>query len=934
MEFHVLGPLEVVHDGEPVMLGAGRQVLLLSCLLVHANEIVSRDLLIDALWGEQPTATAGNAVQVQVHALRKRLGQERIATEGPGYRLRVEPGELDLERFERLVAHGRSELASGEADAAARTLGEALALWRGPALADVVYEPFAQVEIARLEELRLAALEERIEAELALARHHDLVPELEALVSANPLRERLQRQLMLALYRSGRQPEALAVFQRARRTLRDELGLEPSPDLQTLQQAILRQDALLRIEPPEVRARRHLPAPQTGLIGRRHELDELGALVRGTGARLVTLTGAGGSGKTRIALQAAHELAEAFVDGVYFVDLAHLRDPGLVPSAIARALGIEERSDQSLTETLLASLGARRTLLLLDNFEVVDKAGPLLSELLAGAADLALLVTSRTPLRVSGEHEYRVRPLPVDDAVRLFAARARAVAPGFRRPSEEAEGVSEICQRLDCLPLAIELAAARTREYSPAELLELLPDALELASGGARDLPARQQTLRATIDWSYELLAPAERDVFARLAVFAGGCALPAAQAVCAARRTALASLVARSLLYERPNGGGPRFIMLETVRDYALERLQDSGDADVVHSRHAEHYVALAEAAEPELTGPGQRAWLELLEEEHDNLRAAISWSHAAGAVELELRLLAALARFWAIHGHLREGRSRLEAALEQGGSVPEALQARALAGAAWLAHCLGDYGQVKVLAEEGLDVYRSLGDQRGVARTLSRLGLAAGYQGDLAQGIALHKQCVTIYRELGDGHGLASSLTSLGSLLLMQGDYEQAAALNEESLALYEELGRRDGMPLSLCNLGLAALRQSRYAEALSRFRGGIELAHELAYTEMLIYCFVGLAAVHAATHEAEQAAILLGADEAIGETIGVTLEPLERGIREGTVEAVSSALGAEAFAAARATGRQLTVDDAVAYALGHPAVGVAAQTPAGTS
>ena len=416
LEFRVLGPLEVADHGRPAPLGSGRQVRLLSCLLLHHNEVVPRDLLIDALWGERAPKTADTALRVQVHALRKLLGQERIVTDGPGYRLHVGPGELDLERFEELFARGRNELTSGEADEAAKTFRSALALWRGPALADVAYEPFAQSEIARLEGMRLAALEERIEADLALGRHRELVPELEALVSEHPVRERLHGQLMLALYRSGRQTAALAVFRRLRKALDEELGLEPDPDLKELEQAMLRQDTALRVEPAELRVRRHLPGAQTQLVGRRRELDEIGALLRG-GTRLVTLTGPGGTGKTRLALQAAHALADAFADGVYFVDLSPLRDPALVQPEIAQAVGAEE-------QTLERHIQTRRTLLLLDNFEHVDEAAPLLAALLTSAPDLALLVTSRTPLRLSAEHEYRVPALPLSDAARLFTVRA------------------------------------------------------------------------------------------------------------------------------------------------------------------------------------------------------------------------------------------------------------------------------------------------------------------------------------------------------------------------------------------------------------------------------------------------------------------------------------------------------------------------------
>src|SRR5262245_44665331 len=364
MDFRVLGPVQVADGSDPVDVASGRQVGLLACLLIARGEVTSRDQLIDALWGEKPPATVANALQVLVHALRRKLGPDRIVTQGPGYRLRLEPGELDLERFELLMARGRSE----PPGTAAATVREALELWRGPAYEDVRYEPFAQAEVARLDELRLAALEDRVEADLELGRHRALVSELEALVAEHASRERLCGQLMLALYRSDRQAAALEVFQRARESMRDELGLEPGPALQELQRAILQQDAALSVESAELQARRHLPAPATPLVGRDAELAELVALVRG-GSRLVTLTGTGRIGKTRLALRTAHELAEAFADGVYFVDLSHLTDADLVADTIASALGLGPQRDEPQS-----FLRERQLLLLLDNFEVVDAA--------------------------------------------------------------------------------------------------------------------------------------------------------------------------------------------------------------------------------------------------------------------------------------------------------------------------------------------------------------------------------------------------------------------------------------------------------------------------------------------------------------------------------------------------------------------------------
>jgi predicted ATPase/DNA-binding SARP family transcriptional activator len=890
---------------------------LLVCLLVARGEVVSRDRLIDALWGERPPAAAVNALQVHVHALRQRLAPERIEREGPGYRLRVESGELDAEQFELLVARGRSELARGETEAAASSFREALALWRGHAFEDVRYEVFAQAEMARLDELRLAALEDRIESDLALGRHGDLVAELEALVAEHRSRERLCGQLMVALYRSGRQADALEVFQRARRAMGSELGIEPGPALQDLQRAILEQDAALAVEPAELRARRRLPAPATPLVGRDAELAELAALLR-DGSRLVTLTGAGGIGKTRLALQAGHDLAEAFADGVHFVDLSHLTDPELVPDTIAGALGLATRRDEPPATSLGVFLGRRRSLLLLDNFEVVDAAAPLVSELLRAAPGLVVLATSRAPLRLSGEHQYRVGPLPLPDAVRLFAARARQVAPSFRRPNEEADEVARLCGRLDCLPLAIELAAARTRDYAPRELLELVPGSLELAGEGARDLPSRQRTLRATIDWSYRLLAPDERATFARLAVFAGGFASLSAASVCGAGRQTLASLVGVSLVSERVGAGDAmRWFMLETVREYALELLDELGEGEVFRGRHAEHYAELAEAAEDEHPASGSGAAWRQLEAEQDNFRAALGWTRETGAVELELRLAGALAYFWATSDHLREGRAWIDDALHHA-RAPAPLRAKALAGAALVAHSLGDYERMRRSAEASLELFRRLGDERRTALALNQLGIALSNLGDIDGGIVCHEENAAISRRLGDGIRLSAALNNLGYCLLRQGRRDRATALFEEGLDVCRKIGHRTGESVMLGNLGLSALLERRPAEALGFFRLAILIDRELDYAEGLIYGLVGIATALSAGAAAPDAAMLLGAAHAAARATAVELEPLEVELEANATETLRAALGAERLAQAEAVGRALSLDEAVEHAL----------------
>jgi predicted ATPase len=687
-----------------------------------------------------------------------------------------------------------------------------------------------------------------------------------------------------------------------RAAMRDTLGLEPGPALQELQQAILRQDAALDLAPS---APRRLPAPETPLVGRGAELAELAELMRG-GSRLVTLTGAGGIGKTRLALQTAHELADAFDGGAYFVDLSPLTDPELVPDAIAGVLELSPQRDEPVAAAMQAFLGTRRVLLLLDNFEVVDAAAPLVSELLRAAPGLTVLVTSRIPLRLSGEHQYRVEPLPLADAVQLFAARARAVAPSFRRPSEDAEEVAQLCLRLDCLPLAIELSAARTRDYDPRELLESVPGSLELAGEGARDLPSRQRTLRATIDWSYRLLAPHEQKLFTRLAVFAGGFTAASAAAVCGASREALAALVAANLVHERAGAGGNvRCSMLETVREYALERLEEAGDAESWRRRHAEHYAEAAEAAEDEHPASRAGAAWQDLEADHDNFRAALDWSRDRGDAELRLRIAGGLAYFWATSDHLREGGARLDEVLHDAADAPPLLRARALTGVSRVAQSLGDYERMRAAAQASLDLFRELDDERGTALSLNHLGIALSNLGDIDGGIVCHQENAEISRRIGDGLRLVSALNNLGYCRLRRGQYGEARTLFEDALAVSRESGHRTGESVILGNLGLAEVLEQRPAEAITHFRAALEIDRELGYTEGVIYGALGLAAVLPTPH----AATMLGAADAAASASAVELEPLELELHGRLTASLR-----EPFADAYAIGQTLGLEEAV--------------------
>jgi predicted ATPase/DNA-binding winged helix-turn-helix (wHTH) protein len=671
LEFRLLGPLEIVSGDGKIGIEAGKPRALLAYLLLNANRPVSRDALVEALWIDPPK-TAVNATHVYVSQLRRALSNgdsdsDTIVTHPGGYSIQTEPDQVDLHCFERLAGEAREALQRGDAATAADGLRRALALWRGAPLADLADEPFVRLEARRLEDLRLAAIEDRIDADLTLGHHGELVPELERLVAQHPLRERLRGQLMLALYRSERQADALQAYREGRAIFVDELGLEPGQALQELERGILRHDpALSPAAPPALTAA--LPLPASPTVGREEELAWLRALVRRPDVRLLTITGVGGIGKTRLALELARDLVGTFEDGAAFVSLGTIVDPELVVPTIAKALRPPPAAGSTDAERLRNHLAQLSLLLVLDSFEQLLGAAPIVSDLLATAPGVKVVVTSRAMLRVSGEYTFDLPPLelpPVDAtaadleavaSVSLFVQRAQAVASDFALTDENAGDVAELCRRLEGIPLAIELAARRSRLLAPAPMLVRLSQRLDLLAGGLRDAPERQQTLRATIDWSYDLLDEDEQALFARLAVFVGGCTLASAEAVCGDVIAGLESLVDKSLLRRR-GGAEPRFVMLDTLREYALEVLAARGETGELHRRHADHFLALAEAAEPELTGPRQATRFDQLEREHDNLRAALACFLESGEGELALRLGTALTRFWDVRGYRGEG-------------------------------------------------------------------------------------------------------------------------------------------------------------------------------------------------------------------------------------------------------------------------------------
>jgi predicted ATPase/DNA-binding SARP family transcriptional activator len=900
VEFRILGPLEVADEGRAISLEAAKPRALLGVLLLHPNEVVSSERLIDELWGEQPPATAAKIVQTYVSQLRRALGPDVIVTRPPGYLLPLAEEALDAARFRLLSAEARRLAANGAPEQAERRYREALALWRGPPLADLAFASFARNELEQLAEERLEALNERIDCRLALGHHEQLSGELEALVEQHPYRERLRAQLMLALYRSGRQAEALAAYQDARRILSEELGLEPSSELQELERAILKQDPGLAVTPRSLGSlnRTNLPAQPSRLIGRKRELEELVALV--SESRLVTLTGAGGSGKTRLALETASELVDRFEAGVAWVPLAAVGDPELVVPAIAQTIGARASLPDHIADAQL--------LLLLDNLEQVVDAAPHLSELLGRCPNLHLLTTSRAPLRIAGEREYRVDPLPEDDAVTLFGERAADPQP--------LETAREICRRLDGLPLAIELAAARTRLLPPDKLLERLDRALPLLTGGRRDAPERQRTLRATIAWSHDLLDPDERRLFAHLAAFVGGFTLEAAEEIASGDVGTLESLLEKNLLRREER----RFHMLETIREYAAERLDESSEKAEVRMLHATYFCALAEqACLDDPTRDDQAYWLDRLDAEHDNLRSALDFAVSQGLADLEVRLVMSLRSFWFLRGYWTEGRARLEHALELPVAERPEVRTGLLNEAAQLAERQGDFARARLFTSQHLALARELGDERNLAEAHMRAGIASAAQDDLDAAQAHFREVLSLSRRTEDKWFAARARLNLGFCFVAADDLVQAEHEFERSIALARAVTNKGLLASCLCGLSFAQLASGRADQARPRLKEALLLAIEIRSPEHIASALSCLGRALATGERPEEGARLLGVALCVEKDLSyVATLPTFRTFRELTETILCKRLGAERYNAALDEGADLGILPGAAYAI----------------
>ncbi|MFD1542007.1 BTAD domain-containing putative transcriptional regulator [Nonomuraea guangzhouensis] len=860
--------------------GGPRLRALLALLLLDAGRIVSGERLLDGLYGEQPGAV--NALQSQVSRLRRGLGSDAPVEFHPaGYRLAVDPAEVDALVFERLAAEGR---AAGSAEERAAVLGRALGLWRGPALADVRDAPFASAQVTRLEELRLDVTEERIEAELALGRHRELVPELQSLVAAHPVRERLRGQLMRALYGSGRQSEALAAFEAARSVLAEELGVDPSPELAAVHLAVLRGE--LPVSPVNS-ASRGAPSQLTSFVGRQEDLGAIAGLL--AAARLVTLIGPGGAGKTRLAIEASVR----HPGEVAFVELGELAEGGDVARAVLAALGLRDgllsaQEQRSPGERLVVALADRPMLIVLDNCEhLVEAAAALAHRLLSACPGLRVLATSREALGVTGETLFPVTPLALPaegapplsaPAVRLFADRAAAVRPGFAVDGGNAGDVLRICRALDGLPLAIELAAARLRSLPVAEVAARLDDAFGLLSRGSRTAQPRHRTLRALVEWSWELLDAPEQRLARRLSVFAGGATLESIEAVCgdADAVGVVAGLVDKSLV----EVVGDRYRMLRTIHAFCAERLAEAGETERLRQAHAEHFQALMSTAAPHLLRAEQLDWLARLDAEHDNLLAAVRWAVAADP-GLGLRLVADLVTYWWLRGRRAEGAGPARSLLAVVGTEPPA----ELAGE----YVLCVLGAIpgggteprrhlatakRLMASMNLVEHRpqliffwatfagpSDADYRDAMAErlqtgadpwtdgLSHLGrgvLAQLLAGDVATGEREFELALASFRSLGERWGMLTTLSELAELVCWRGDGERFAALVAEALRLADELGAVEDRADLLCRRGEGTILLGDLDAARASYEEALELARRTGALEATGRARHGLAKV----------------------------------------------------------------------------------------
>jgi predicted ATPase/DNA-binding SARP family transcriptional activator len=982
MDVAILGPLEVRDKGGPLPLGGFKQRALLAILATHANKVVPVDSLVQLIWADDAPATAGHSIHVYVSELRKVL-EPRTSRRGhtasliskpPGYMLRLEDEQFDLNRFQRLTEEATASVAARDWKAAADSYRKALAVWRGPAFAEFTSLPFALRESARLNELRVRAMENLFDCELAMGRHADVVAELESLLGEYPARERIAGQLMLALYRSGRQADASDVYQSTRTRLVDEVGMEPGSELQNLLKRILNHDASLALAASVMSSRgSHTPARITSFVGRGSELEEIDRLL--SESRLVMLTGSGGVGKTRLAFEAGDRVADRYRDGVWVVDLAPLSEPGLVGPAIMAVFGLHDQPGRTANDVLAGYFEHRQILLIVDNCEhLISAVSSIASALLAACRELHVLATSREILNVTGERIFRVPSLQIPpaeslrsaettrryQAIELFCDRALTAVPSFALTDTNAAAVANICRRLDGIPLAIEIAASRVRGLSVEDLSRRIAAGLTLVTGSASS-SSRQATMRAMIDWSHNLLTEHEAVMFRRLSVFVGGIDLEAAELICgthpiesAAVVDLLTTLADKSLIQIDPRAERTRYHILETIRKYAHEKLTQSDDAESMRRRHRDWSLELAAASEKQLHGDAQMLWLDRLEREHQNIRAASDRSLERNESEPYVRLCASMGPFWCARGLFAEGRDRLQRALDAY-TEPDRNRAQAVMWAGILARYQGDNEAARALGEESLELYEGLNDRLGKAHALDalaaldlaaddydnaaihatnslslyedaqcvwgsavskyRLGLIRSSQGDSVAAHSLAQEALATSMATGDTRQIAYCHQLLGLVTLQIGDTSTAKSQFERSLRLLEQMGDRYYVAISLAYLGVASRVDHSYDSASKCLTEANQILRELGDERDRAFALAELGAL--AFEQGEQ----ISARRYLDDSLVISRELDTKWVAVSALETVAAMLKAEtrgAAAAAKLLGAAAAIRESIAYPL----------------
>jgi predicted ATPase/DNA-binding SARP family transcriptional activator len=968
LSFGLLGPTMVTGDsGEISIRGALRRRLLVR-LLLSANHPVPIESLREDLWEGELPASAASTLKSHVSLLRQSLGPGRLTYRDGGYVLTVAADELDVTMFERDAADGRAFVRDGDVRGAAAAYGQGVRRWRGRALADAAYASWAQAEAVRLEELRAAVLEGWLEARLALGEAHEVIADAEAAIVEHPLREGLWAKLIVALVRSGRQADSLRAYQRIRTLLADELGIMPSRELVVLEEQILRQElgpSPVEFAKPQ-RRRTNLAPELTSFIPRPIEMAAIKSRLDSPG--LLTLTGVGGTGKTRLALRAAHETSDGF-DAVWLCELATVDDPADVVRELASAIGFIDQGGVDLAEMVAQRLAEGTQLAILDNCEhVLDAAADLGRRLLRAAPRLRILATSRSPLRAEGEVVYRVPSMSVPDgvdnledfeSVRLFVARAKSQQPAFDLDENTRSAVATICTHVDGIPLALELAAARTRTMSVGDIARRTGNRLSLLTGGVRTAPTRQQTLQSLIDWSYDLLDKDEKALFRQLAVFVGGFDSAGAESIADGRAAPevdelIASLVDKSLLQADTSGSWTRYRMLETVREYASAKLTEE-EAAAAGSAHAAYFLELAEEAAPSFSSSGQLEARTRLERDDDNLRAAFSWLITAAEPDMALRFGTAVSKFWNSRGHYGDEMDLLGAALELAPTAAPAIRAEALNAGGYLMFRRGDTAKSQQYLDEALEIARTLSSEYLAADSLRIMAWVADRRGDHDSAVDLASQAVEAAtacgdshllaraydvraaahhetdptsaradyaealrycRAAGDGLGQASALNNLAVLEMAQGDFRTARGDFNDALAIAESIHDAALLPFLEYGVGLTACLEGDNEPAESAFVSALLAARRTGQRPVVAYALLGIAGTRTAGGSAREAAHLLGASSALFDELGEQPESVEEALRERILTKLSEELGGT-LDGALGDGRTMSPEDIVLLA-----------------